>query len=109
MRDTVGEQQPPELVELIEPEESIDSDVYVKSGKPVVSGELVELEDPIKPESPELVELIEPVLGELEDPVRPEEHGSVSVLSPTQSLPPNRGAVHSRVRNFLAHEQEGSQ
>ena len=103
------EQQPPELVELIEPEEPVDSDVYVKSGEPVVSGELVELEDPIKPESPELVELIEPVLGELEVPVRPEEHGSVSVLSPTQSFPPNRGAVHSRVRNFLAHEQEGSQ
>ena len=73
MRDTVGEQQPPELVELIEPEEPVDSDVYVKSGEPVVSGELVELEDPIKPESPELVELIEPVLGELEDPVRPPE------------------------------------
>ena len=40
---------------------------------------------------------------------QPEEHGAVSVESPTQSLPPNKGAVQARARIFLAHEQEGSQ
>ena len=37
------------------------------------------------------------------------EHGVVSVGSPMQSLPPNKGAVQARARDFLAHEQEGSQ
>ena len=38
---------------------------------------------------------------------QPEEHGAVSVGSPTQSLPPNKGAVQARARDFLA--QGGSQ
>ena len=38
---------------------------------------------------------------------QPEEHGAVSVESPTQSLPPNKGAVQARARDFLA--QGGSQ
>ena len=37
------------------------------------------------------------------------EHGAVSVWSPTQALPPNKGAVQTRTRNFVAHEQEGLQ
>ena len=32
-------------------------------------------------------------------------HGAVLVLSPTQSLPPNRGDVHARARIFLADKQ----
>ena len=40
---------------------------------------------------------------------QPPEHGAVSVLLPTQSLPPNKGAVQARALDFLAHEQEGSQ
>ena len=40
---------------------------------------------------------------------QPEEHDSISVESPTQSLPPKRGAAHDRARNFLPHAQEGSQ
>ena len=37
------------------------------------------------------------------------EQGAVSVDSPTQSLPPKKGAEQARARIFLPHGQAGSQ
>ena len=102
MRDTVLKQQPEdpaELIELKEPVELVEPEVPEELVEPV------ELEGPRESVEPvDSKESVEPVAAEPAS-----EHGAVSVGSPTQSLPPNKGVMQARARDFLPHEQEGSQ